>query len=127
MDIDAINATPIRNTKLYSKIEKLFLFRIKEKGIIDIIFFYAMNKKELSFICKHVSLPQEWIHNNRNSLNWNLISSHQHMTIDFIKEHKQYINFDRIFEKNKFIRNYPDYCSLYETYHNMGILQLDFY
>jgi len=125
MDITTINATPIRNTKLYSKIKKLCLgFHQNEKGIIDIIFFFYMTKKELSFVCKHVSLPQEWIHNNRNSLNWNLISSHQHMTIDFIKEHKQYINFDRIFEKNKFIRNYPDYCSLYETYYNMGILQL---
>ena len=39
MDIDTINATPIRNTKLYSKIEKLFLFRVKEKGILDRIFF----------------------------------------------------------------------------------------
>ena len=34
MDIENINATPIRNTKMYSKINKLFLRHLKEKGII---------------------------------------------------------------------------------------------
>ena len=120
MDIENINATPIRNTKMYSKINKLFLRHLKEKGIIDIIFFYAMNNKELNYICKHVSLTEEWIYNNKDNLsdmNWKFICENQHMTINFIKKQKYYINWERLFEKNKFIRNYPDYCTLYETYY----------
>ena len=127
MDINTINTTPIRNTKLYSKIQKLCLFHLKEKGIIDIIFFFAMNQKELSFICKRVSLPQEWIHANKKNINWRCISQHQHMTIDFIKEHKTYIDWDQLFEKNPYIRNYPNYCTLYETYHSLGIVLYRFH
>jgi len=120
MEIKTINTTPFRNTKLYSKIQKLCnCFHQNEKGIVDMIFFLSMTKKELSFIYKHASLPQKWIHDNRNIINWDIISSYQHMTIDFIKEHKEYINFDRIFERNKYIRDYPDYCTLYETYYMM--------
>jgi hypothetical protein len=127
MEIDTINTTPIRNTKLYLKLENIFLYNLKEKGIIDIIFFFSMNRKELSFVCKHVSLSQEWIHNNKNSVNWRLISMHQHMTINFIKEHKQYIDFDQLFEKNKFIRNYPNYCTLYETSYYLRHYYPEFY
>ena len=50
-------------------------------------------------------------------MNWKFICENQHMTINFIKKHKYYINWERLFEKNKFIRNYPDYCTLYETYY----------
>jgi hypothetical protein len=121
MDFKNVNKTIVRDIKSYKKIKSLCFFNIKEIGIIDIIFLYSMNNKDVSYVCKKLILPKKWIRKNKNFINWRNISSYQNISIDFIKEHKAYINFERLFEKNQFIRNDKNYCDLYEIYNNYQI------
>ena len=34
--------------------------------------------------------------------------------IDFIKEHRFFIYFEQLLEKNPYLRKYPNYCSVYK-------------
>jgi len=101
------------NIKLYKKIWNLCLNKVKEPGIIDIIFFFLAGEKEINFICKNMILSEKWINDNKNILNWKYISQYQNLTPNFINEHKNEVYIDIILDKNKYIRNYPEFCNLY--------------
>ena len=76
----------------------------------------------MNYISKNMILSEEWIHANKEKVNWKYISQYQDISPDFIDEHKNYVDIDIILDKNKFIRNYPKFCSVYRIRSNQDTI-----
>jgi len=114
------NRNELKNIKLYKRINDTCLDKVKEQGLINLIFFFLAGKKEINYICKNMILSEEWIHANKEKVNWKYISQYQNISPQFIDEHKDQVNMDIILDKNKFIRNYPKFCSVYKMSFNQN-------
>ncbi len=97
--------------------------KVLEPGLVNEIFLYTMCPKEVSQMCKNEPLSEELMRKHKDLLNWNQISTYQDLRIEFIIELKNYVNWDYIFQRNRFLRNNPNYCILFQTYSEIsGIL-----
>lgn len=97
-----------------------------ENNLSELIYQMKLKFPNMKTICRHFKphsvqeneIFKKWIHKNRTTVNWNELSKKQDIcSPNFLKQHKWYINWNHLFEKNPHLRKYSNYCDLYNTYY----------